>query len=303
MPRRLRHLSGDRLRVALVGCGAMGSRHARVVAADPDCELAAVVDTDPERATILAERHGTRVERTVPREVDAVVVATPTTTHARIAGPLLADGVWCLVEKPLAHSAEAARSLRHPRCAVGHVERHNPALRAAGSLAPRVVEARRIAPPTGRGTDVDVILDLMIHDIDLVLDWAGPGAEVAWIDAAAVAVAGDLVDTASVRLRTTTGLTATLLASRVASERQRHIACYEGGRSTVLDLLSGRARRGGQELHAADPRDALTCQWQAFTDAVRRDRRPEAGGDAGIRAVEVAERIRAVTLQEARCER
>lgn len=268
----------------------MGERHARTVAADPGAELAAVIDLLPERAASLADRHGCRAATTVPAEVDAVVIATPTSTHADVAVPLLARRQWCLVEKPLAHTVAAARALVDPRCRVGHVERFNPAVRAAGPLCPVVVEGRRIAPPTGRGLDVDVILDLMIHDLDLVLGWTGAG-EVAWVDVAGV-VLGGRVDTASVRLRTTTGLTASLVASRVAAERQRVLHCYEPGRCTRLDLLAGVAVRGTERLGVDDPRDALRCQWDGFAAAVRGDERaPGAACIDGLRAVALAERI------------
>jgi len=289
----------DPIRVAIVGCGAMGARHARVVSSDPGAELAAVVDIVPERADRLATAHGTRRESSVPREVDVVVVATPTTTHVAVAAPLLDRGLWCLVEKPLAEASAAALALRFPRCAVGHVERFNPAIRAAGAVRPQVVEARRISPPTGRGEDVDVVVDLMIHDLDLVLGWARPGAEVAWVDAAGVrATTNGALDVASVRLRTTCGMTATLLASRVAERRQRVMCCYEPGRATVLDLLAGRARRNGADLDPPDERDGLTAQWQSFTASVR-GTTPPPGIGAGIRALEVAERVAAVVRSAA----
>jgi predicted dehydrogenase len=277
----------------------MGARHARVIAADPGAELAALIDVLPERAERLAATHGARRESAVPREVDAVVVATPTSTHVAVAGPLLERGIWCLVEKPLAEAASSARWLHGPRCAVGHVERFNPAVRAAGEVRPQVVEARRISPPTGRGEDVDVVVDLMIHDLDLVLGWARPGAEVAWIDAAGVrSPSNGALDVASVRLRTTCGMTATLLASRIAERRQRVLCCYEPGRATVLDLLAGRARRNGVELEPPDARDGLTAQWESFTASMR-GVTPPPGIGAGIRALEVAERVAAVVRSAA----
>lgn len=272
----------------------MGTRHARVVAADPGAELAVVVDVRPDRAQALADATGARVADVVPAEVDAVVVATPTTSHGDVAGPLLDRGQWCLVEKPLAASRVEAERLRTARCAVGHVERYNPAVRAVGPLRPQVVEARRIAPATGRGTDVDVVLDLMIHDLDLVLSWAAPDAEVAWVDAAGVAVGGGAVDTASVRFRTTCGITANLLASRVAEHRQRVVRCYGPGAFVVLDLLGGTAVRDGVEVERSDPRDALTSQWEAFTRAIAGDAAGPATSEAGFRAVDLAERIREV---------
>lgn len=278
------------LRVALIGCGAMGNRHAAVIARDPECEIVAV-DVRSERSSALAERFGARASPSIPREIDAAVIATPTTTHAEIAGPLLARGVWCLVEKPLAHTLGAARALEGPRCAVGHVERFNPAIRAAGPMRPRVIEARRLGPPTGRGLDVDVVMDLMIHDIDLVLRWAGSDgeAEVAWIDATGVGADPMRPDTASVRLRTTSGVTASLLASRISDQRQRVVRCYEPARNTVLDLAAGTAQRNGEPL-PVPAADALTDQWSQFAAAVRGCGVLPAAS-AAVRAVELAERI------------
>lgn len=291
----------DPLRIALVGCGSMGRRHAAVIDADPGCTLAVTLDRIPQRAEQVAERFGARTARQVPRQIDAVVVASCTSSHAEVAGPLLARGLWCLVEKPLAHSARAARALASPRCVVGHIERFNPAVRAAGRLEPEAVEARRVAPPTGRSTDVDVILDLMIHDLDLVLGWMAPGATIDWLDAEGSAVRGSAVDTASVRLRSSCGLTASLLASRVARRRQRRVRCFVPGRYTELDLVSGRATVEGAEQPLDDPRDALTTQWQAFTDAVRGARPSAASGEEGLAAVRLAEQIQSV-LRESPCE-
>ncbi|MBX2800957.1 MAG: Gfo/Idh/MocA family oxidoreductase [Myxococcales bacterium] len=275
------------LRVALVGCGHMGTRHAAVIARDPSCELAVAVDVVPERARRMADTFGGRVADRVPSQVDAVVIATPTTTHADVAEPLLSRGQWCLVEKPLAHSVEAAGALANERCRVGHIERFNPAVRAAGQLRPHMVQGRREAPRTGRSEDVDVVFDLMIHDLDLVLGWMRSDASVSWLDASGVAVRGTQVDTASVRFRSTCGLTASLLASRTAERRRRVVRCYEPGRSTELDLLGGRAFLDGQECRAPDERDALTAQWDAFTAAI---------GGATEHGVPAAQGLRAVRL-------
>lgn len=281
--------------MALVGCGVMGLRHARVLAADPGVELV-THDLVPERARAAAERFGGRATAAVPGEIDAAVIATPSSTHADVAHPLLARGVWCLVEKPLAHTVDGARALDGPRCAVGHVERFNPAVRAAGPMSPRIVDAKRAGPPSGRGLDVDVVMDLMIHDIDLVLQWAAPGADVEWIDAAGVGpVDGGRIDTASVRMRTTCGMAVSLLASRVAERAERTVQCYEPGptvgRTTVLDLAAGRATRDGVPLPVPAPHtDALTHQWAAFVGAVRGAGALPSPAPA-IRAVEVAERV------------
>ncbi len=266
----------------------MGARHAAVIARDPRCQLTHTLDIVPERAHALVDRFGGQAVESLPEGVDAVVVATPTITHCEVAAPLLERDVWCLVEKPLAGSARTAATLASPRLVVGHIERFNPAVRAAGVLRPRYVEARREAPPTGRSEDIDVVMDLMIHDLDLILNWAQPGAGIEVVDAVGV---GDPADTASVRLRTSDGFTATLVASRVAAKRARWIHAFEPGRYTTLDLLTGRASRAGAPLPLEDDRDALTTQWEAFRDAVTGEASPTVGGEAGIRAVQLAEQI------------
>lgn len=295
--------------VAIVGCGHMGRHHARAVAAHPDCRLVAAVDIVPERAREVGERYGAEARSTVPDGVSAVIVATPTSTHAEIAGPLLAGGRWCLVEKPLADKSLAAKALCSPRLVVGHIERFNPAVRAAGELAPRFIEARRLAPATGRSSDVDVIFDLMIHDLDLILSWARGGVE--WFDAVGVAVDGPRVDTASVRLRTTDGIVANLVASRVAASSERTVRVFEPGRYTFLDLREGRAwrdglqrddggasERSGTPVPNLDGRDALTAQWDAFIAAMRGDRAVAVGFSDGWDAVDLAEQIGRVIAGE-----
>lgn len=278
--------------VAVVGCGHMGRHHARTVARDPHSRLVALVDIVPERARRLSAEFGGEPRTTVPEGVDVVVVATPTGCHADVARPLLDSGRWCFVEKPLANTVAVARELMDERLVVGHIERFNPAVRAAGPLAPRYVEARRLAPPSGRSGDIDVVLDLMIHDLDLVLAWSDQ--EVSWVDAVGVAVQSEQTDHASVRLRTADGLVATLVSSRVAERPQRSVRLYENGRHTYLDLLTGRARRAQSPLARVDDKDALTAQWDAFTAAVHGRAPAVVDHRAGMRAVALAERIRGV---------
>jgi len=274
--------------VAVVGCGHMGARHAAVLSRDSRCRLVCSVDIVRERALDMVARFGGEALEGVPEGVDAVVVATPTSTHEEVAAPLLARGLWCLVEKPLVPTVQAAERLSSPRLVVGHIERFNPAVRAAGPMRPRYLEARREAPPTGRSADIDVVLDLMIHDLDLILHWSEPGATIEVVDAVGV---GDPVDTASVRLRTSDGLTATLVASRVAVKRARWIHVFEVGRYTTLDLLMGRAHRLGRQLTLEDGRDALTAQWDAFRDAVIGNAPAKVTSAAGGRAVKLADQI------------
>jgi predicted dehydrogenase len=284
-----------KLRVALVGCGVMGERHARVISEDPGCELL-TVDLLSERAQALAARYGGRACATVPADVDAAVIATPTPSHVEVALPLLERGLFCLVEKPLAGTLAGARQLSGPRCATGHVERFNPAVRAAGTLRPQVLEGRRVAPPSGRGQD-DVILDLMIHDLDLWLQWLPPEPSWAHIEVTGT-VTGGSTESARVVLQTASGHRATLTASRVASQRERVLHCFESGQHTVLDLLQGQAQRDGVLLPRPDPRDALTCQWATFAAAARGERPLSTVAD-GLRAVELAQQIRQSLVGEA----
>ncbi|MEO0600179.1 MAG: Gfo/Idh/MocA family oxidoreductase [Myxococcota bacterium] len=284
------------MNVALVGCGAMGRRHAATVDRDPEARLVVVVDIVVDRADALAHRFGAAARPEVPADIDAAIVATPTSTHVDVARPLLARGIPCLVEKPLASTVRAARDLDDERCFVGHIERFNPALVQAGALSPQVVVGRRVAPPTGRSSDVDVVLDLMIHDLDLLLHWGGTER---WhvVDAKGVGVPGR-VDTASVQLRSSGGRTASLLASRVASRRERVLHCYEPGRTTRLDLVAGTCvqvpgpgERSATRRHLP-PQDALLAQWSAFRAAVSGEGTGATSSRAGLRAVQLAEDIR-----------
>lgn len=255
------------MEVALVGCGHMGGLHAQTVAKFPGARLAAVVDIRPERAEQLAQLTGAATAREVPTEVDAVIIATPTSTHVEVARPLLHRGQWCLVEKPLADSPAETCLLEDQRLVVGHIERYNPAVRALGPVRPRYVEARRVSTPVSRGMDVDVVFDLMIHDLDLVLHWSG-GSRAEVVDAVGVVGPSGVWDVASVRLRVGADLTASLMASRVSTARQRFVHVFEPGRSVRLDLLKGQAFADGEMLGHDDDSDALTAQWRAFTDMV-----------------------------------
>lgn len=278
-----------RLEVALVGCGHMGAHHARVTGESARSRLAAVVDVDPDRARRFADRFGATASTTVPEHVDVAVIATPTTSHVAVAAPLLARGLWCLVEKPVAASAREADALRGGRVVVGHSERFNPAVRAFGPARPTHVEARRVTGPGTRGRDVDVLADLMIHDLDL-LRWWGGGGPVAVDGATGVRGADGAWQRARAVLRVGS-LTASLEASRDGAP-ERVIRVRAPGRVARLDLAAGRATDEAGPLAAPDPRDALEAQWDAFLDAVE-GRAPAAVGlDDARAALDLADRIR-----------
>jgi predicted dehydrogenase len=215
-----------KLPVAVVGCGRMGRLHARVYAQMPNVHLVGVYDADNEKAAATAEEYGTRAFsnlRDLLPHVNAATIAVPTQHHAELAEPFLHRGVACLIEKPLARDEfecrriiEASHKYR-PIVQVGHIERFNPAVRAMKrlSIRPQFMEVTRISPLTFRSIDVGVVLDMMIHDIDIVLNLAG--SEVTKVDAVGVSVIGDVEDICNARLTFASGCVANLTASRIAS--------------------------------------------------------------------------------------
>ncbi|GIW39588.1 MAG: UDP-N-acetylglucosamine 3-dehydrogenase [Candidatus Binatia bacterium] len=301
------------IRAAVIGAGYVGSFHAEKYAELPGVELVAVVDTSPERARRLAERLETRAEtefRSLLGRIDCASVATPTALHFPIARELLAAGVDVLVEKPLARTVPEARELvelaRRERriLQVGHLERFNPAVQALLALAdsPRFVESQRLVPFAERGTDVDVVRDLMIHDLDVVL--ACVPREVERIEAVGVPVLTGSVDIANVRLRFAGGSIAQLTASRVSSKRERRIRLFQADTYVSVDYDARsvrivRRRRTGDgfviesEESGFGEADTLRSEIESFVRAVRERTEPVIGGEAGLRALALAERINA----------
>jgi len=323
----------SRTRVAVVGCGHLGTIHARLLAARADAELVAVVDPVGESRARVAAAHGCR-PFAEPRELvgvaDAVVVAAPTCLHADVSLPLLEAGLHLLVEKPIATTPEEARRIeaaaaRHGRVvAVGHVERFNPAWRMATERCGGVVavESHRLAPFTFRSLDVGVVLDLMIHDIDLVLS-LDPGELVA-VEARGVRASGGHEDAVRARLSFASGLVADLAASRIHPTLRRTTTLW-GAEALVAadfnartvevvgaspDVRSGRfvaadvpaAERAGlkdrffadvlpRESLAVPEANAIACEHDDFLAAVRSGGRPLVTAAAGTAALVVAGRV------------
>ncbi len=242
-------------RLGLVGVGVLGARHARTLAelaARPDAPLrfAGLHDLNAERAAAAAQAAGTRAFEGLEALAEAcegIVVAVPTVAHGAVAETALAAGCHVFVEKPIADSLPAAdRLIERARAAgrglwVGHSERFNPAVRAAAPLlrAPRYIEARRLAGFTPRATDVDVVLDLMIHDIDLAL--AITGEAPSRVEAIGVAVLTESEDLANARLEFPSGTVASLTASRVSPEKLRKLRVFAEHAYFTLDCLAGTA--------------------------------------------------------------
>ncbi len=310
------------IRVGVVGVGHLGQHHARVYAGLPGVRLVGVADVDPARRAAAAARFGVpghADHRELLGRVDAASVAVPTKHHAAVAAGLLAGGVDVLVEKPIAGSvAEADRLVALAEATgrvlqVGHIERFNGAVRALQGLvdAPGFIEVHRLSPYAGRGTDVDVILDLMIHDIDIILHLVR--APIQDVHAVGVPVLTDQVDIANARLQFASGCVANLTASRVSVNRMRKIRLFQRDAYLSVDYAAQEVvlyRRlpadpapGGAGGGAGLPRivreevpvhreEPLQLELESFVACVRDRRRPVVSGEDGRDALRVAEGIR-----------
>jgi predicted dehydrogenase len=304
----------SKIRAAVIGVGYLGRFHAQKYAQLQDCELVAVVDGRAEvRDAVAAEVKSRAVAdyRELLGKVDAVSVVTPTPAHFEIADAFLAAGAHVLVEKPITETPDQARALIVRAASakrilqVGHLERFNAAILAAEPhlSKPRFIECQRLAPFKERGTDVNVVLDLMIHDIDLVQSLAG--SDIVSIDAVGTPVFSGEIDIANARLRFANGCVANVTASRVSLKTERKLRIFEDAAYISLDLQQKiltliRRKEGvpqpGQlpvtiEEANLEQGDALKSEIEAFLDCIRNDRRPIVSGEDGLRALETAIRI------------
>jgi len=301
-------LNGDVVsnpRVAVVGVGAFGRNHLRVLRESPRASLAAAVDIDSERARQAAAGHPCEVLtdwRKLPGMADAAVVAVPTTAHAEVACGLLEAGLDVLVEKPIAPDLESANRMietarHHGRILqVGHLESFNPAviaLREAASL-PLFFEIHRMSVFSPRSLDVDVVLDLMIHDIDIVLSLTGLLPDE--IRAAGISVLSEKVDIANVRLAFSTGCVANLSASRVSTERIRKLRLFQPREYISIDYQSqqavaiqvGENRQIKFKPMKVEKDEPLRLEVESFLDCIESREEPKVGGPEAARALGVA---------------
>ena len=321
------------LRFAVIGAGGFGRHHVRILSTMPGVDLVAVCDRDPDRLQAAREQHGVAGvtdPADLPTDLDAVVVAVPTIAHREIAVPLLERGIACLVEKPLAKDMEDAEAICAAAerggavLATGHVERFNPAVMAAlaRDVAPRFIECRRVAPFSFRSSDIGVVLDLMIHDIDICLALAGH--DVARVDACGTPVLGIHEDIANARIEWANGCVADVTASRVATkvERKVRMFCPDAYLSLDYQARSGILYRKSPKLTpeyvkelqkeastiadlkglvfgdllrveslSMTDHDPLTKELEDFAAAVRGEHPPAVPGRDGASAVEVALRV------------
>jgi predicted dehydrogenase len=289
---------------AVVGCGHMGALHAAKLAAMSGVNVVAVVDADLARAQALASKLGCEAHgdaAALPSRVQAAVVAVPTEAHANVAQLCLARGMHVLVEKPIATSVDEARTLvahaaREQRLLqVAHIERFNPAYRsiAARIDRPMFIDAERLASFKLRGIDVDVVLDLMIHDLDLALTLVG--RDVQSVSAIGFGVLTNGIDIANAYVEFDNGCIANLSASRVSQQPSRKYRVFQHNVYLSADLHAGRLRavhqrdgRIDQADESFEAADALALQDEAFIQALRGERPVAVTGDDGARALALA---------------
>lgn len=314
-------MSDKPIRVAVVGAGEFGRNHVRVWRETQGAELAGIVDTNPERAEKIAAEFGVRVlpniEALATEKVEAVSLAVPTKEHARIGCRLLDVGHDVLVEKPIAASLEEADRLiasakRTGRILqVGHVERFNPAVVAVQKIVarPMFFEVHRMGIFTPRSLDIDVVYDVMIHDLDILLSLVN--APVEDLKAVGIPVITDKVDIAHARLEFANGTVANLTASRVSTERVRKMRFFQEHEYVSLDftrqdVLRVRVQPGspmpeiGFEKVATVTEEPLHAELHSFLECVRTRQAPAVDGAAGRRALELADRVMAGILAHAR---
>jgi len=300
------------LRIAVVGVGYLGRHHARILSALNGVELTAVVDINQARAAEIAAANGTRPltdYRDLLGKVDAVTVAVPTALHREVALPFLRTGIPVLVEKPMARSVAEADEMTRAAAtggtilAVGQTERFNPAVEAARPILadPRFIEVHRLGTFPERSLDIDVVFDLMIHDVDIVLSMVH--SEVDAIEAVGVPVLTERVDIANARVKFKNGCIANLTASRISRDRVRKIRFfqpmayvsidYAAQKLEVFRLVKGNGPapsiEGGEVAVQND--EPLKRELVDFVDAVKARRAPMVTGEDGRRALALAQQI------------
>jgi len=301
--------------VAVVGVGRFGTKHADIYHRMPGVRLVAVVDTDRAQAEDVAARHDCRAFDSAEQlagRVDAASIVVPTSAHLPVAEMVLGNGIHAMLEKPVAPSAEESRAIvnladeRGVILQIGHLERFNPGVIELAKRAdnPRFIEVHRLGTFVERATDVDVVSDLMIHDIDIVLSLVP--AELKAVFAAGTRVLTEHIDIAHARLEFSNGAVANLTASRVSRNRFRRIRVFSRHDYLGLNFIdqeldhvciepaTGGARfpKPVERRLAVERQCPLSEELAHFVDCVRRGRRPLVAGEDGLRAVQVAQRVR-----------
>ena len=300
------------MKAAVIGVGHLGKHHARILSTLPGVSLAGVVDINRDRASQVAAQFGTSAfgdVNEIAEQLDLAVIAVPTRSHAAIALPLIASGIHTLVEKPVAQTVTEADALIAAArrsgvvLAVGHSERFNPAVAAARPYIadPRFIEVHRLGTSPERSLDIDVVLDLMIHDLDLILSVVA--SDVHSVEAVGVPVLTPRIDIANARLRFANGCVANLTASRISKDAIRKIRFFQRDSYVSIDTAArdvemwnvvtqpGAAPKiGGRKLPVAAD-EPLKGELEDFVAAIRERRPPAVSGEQGRAALALAVRI------------
>lgn len=292
------------VRVGVAGVGAIGRNHARLYAELPQADLVAIYDADPERAKAVAKQYGTAVAPTMEEfiaMVDAASVSTPTSTHRSIGSALLSAGKHVMVEKPIADTLDDARALidlAHEKgCVlqVGHIERFNPVMAQVAEhlTEPRFIEAHRLSPFPQRSLDIGVVLDLMIHDLEIILHLVKSPVED--IDAVGIPVLTRREDIANARIRFANGCVANVTASRISPEKMRKLRVFQSDAYLSLDYQDQSGwiyRKDGLEIKREEVRvekdEPLKLELAAFVECAAGGLRPVVSGQEGAAALDIA---------------
>jgi len=295
-----------KLKIGVIGVGRLGKEHARIYSKLSNVELVGIVDIDRNQAEETAKTYGVKaytLDNIIPK-IDAASVVVPTDKHYEIAKMLLHSGIHLLVEKPMASSVLQAGQIvnlamqKGVILQIGHIERFNPIIQNVSRLIrnPRFIEIHRLSPFTHRGTDVGVVLDLMIHDIDIILDMVKD--KIQRIDAVGVNVLTPYEDIANARIKFKNGCAANLTASRVSPERMRKIRVFQKDSYISVDYYkqAGKAfyKKGGQILKKdleAGRQEPLELELKAFAKCVLKNKRPLVNGEDALQSLKLADRI------------
>ena len=303
----------SKIRVGVIGAGRIGSHHARILGKHPDVELVGICDTNIWRAQLAAWRANTLAYRdfaSLLEKTDAAIIAVPTDKHHEVGKAALSAGIHCLIEKPLAATMEEARDLlaiseeRKVVLQVGHVERFNPAvLKAIEHVRhPRFITVERLGPYDPRVSQIGVVLDLMIHDLDILLTLVG--SEVESLEAIGASLFSKHEDIANVRVRFKTGCIADLTASRISMNRCRKVRMFQEDSYISLDYLNASLKvykkkspviKSLKDVEVITPKlpktEPLKSEIDHFLDCVRHNRKPWPSGEHGIEALKLALQI------------
>jgi predicted dehydrogenase len=294
----------DQVRVGIIGVGYLGTQHARILSYLEEAELKGVADTDFKKAVEIGNRHGVAYYQNYEEmmgEIDAAIVATPTSEHHRISLNLLRNGKSVLVEKPITETVEQGEELVREAASsglvlqVGHLERFNPAVEAVETMIrePRFIEVQRLGSFSSRSLDIDVVLDLMIHDLDIIM--ALIKDEVGVIRASGIHVLSDKIDIATARLEFKGGCVATLTASRVHQGKVRKLRIFEPTVYYSIDYIDQEVivfpldrRQTDIKTLKIQKEEPLKKELRNFLDCIRLGKTTKVTGEEGLRALRLA---------------